>query len=225
MLPPIPKQWRTGPVVRPGGAIVAALLLAGLLALAGCEGADDFELEGELGPGSGGSDVNPAALASHDLMNFSGETVIGTMQYDSSVLLHFHPDPENEALHVIANITPEQLIADLADDGVLNGFAGDDVAIFITPIVGRADTPCRFQAALLARDEKYSIQGSGDRKTDSGRDLHQVNLIKPSIPQTQRFYCYELDDPFGAQLNVIAMDAQHQEWLVVHAVLNSIAKQ
>jgi hypothetical protein len=205
--------------------LLAVAALAFALALAGCGDVEDYNLEGELGDGTGGPAVNEDALVSHDLTNLALDTVIGTIAYDSTAFVHYHPDPEDESLHVIANIAPEQIIADFLDDGVLNDFSGDDIAIFVTPIIGRADTPCRFQAAVLARDENYKIKGSGDRKTNTGQELHQVNLAKASIPLTQRFYCYELIGEFGAQLNVVAVDDEHQDWRVVFAVLNSVVRE
>ena len=41
---------------------------------------------------------------------------------------------------------------------------GDDIVVFYTRIVGRPDTPCRFQAAIQARDEDFKILESGDRE-------------------------------------------------------------
>jgi hypothetical protein len=121
-----------------------------------------------------------------------------------------------------ANVAPEILLADFADDGMIDDISGDEVVMIMTRIIGRPDTPCRFQAALLARDHGYEIDKSGDRKNDNGLELHQVNLKNDKIPEHQRFYCFQLKKPFGIQINVFTVDEEHQDWRQVFHLLNSV---
>jgi hypothetical protein len=201
---------------------LATILLAGALALLpGCA-EEEPELKGELGPGSGGPDVDANFVAGHDWTDPDGDS-IGMFEWDASQFLHFHPDPEDESLHVVANVAPEVLLADLAD-GSLDELQDDEVVMLMSRIVGRADTPCRFQAALLARDEDYEITASGDRRNDQKLELHQVNLHNNAIPAHQRFYCFQLRDPFGIDINVITRGRESQDWEQVFYLLNSVDK-
>ena len=201
--------------------MVAALLSA--LTGFGCSEPAEDQLHGKIGTGSGGPEIDETQLLPHDWAGPDGDE-IGIFEYDASQFLHYHPDPEDDALHVVANITPDVLIADLADDGIINDISGDEVLMIMTRTVGRPDTPCRFQAALLARDEGYDVKASGDRKNSNGLELHQVNLRNEKLPASQRFYCFELKKPFGIQINVFTADEKHQDWRVVFALLNSVDK-
>ena len=189
--------------------------------LAACAQPAEEQLHGKLRNGSGGPDIDETQLMSHIWADSDGKE-IGSFEYDASVFLHYHPDPDNDALHVVANITPDVLIADLADDGIINNISVDEVLMIMTRIVGRPDTPCRFQAALQARDQRYKILASGDRKNNRGLELHQVNLRNKKLPASQRFYCFELKKPFGIQINVFTADEEHQDWREVLALLNSV---
>jgi hypothetical protein len=204
---------------------LAAALAAGCLGFLGaCAEPAIEELSGPIGAGEGGPAVNLSVTLSHPLTDPGGGT-IGELSYDGSAFLHYHPDPASDGLHVLANIPPEQLLADLADDGELNRLSADNIVIVLTRIVGRPDTPCRFQAALLARDRGYEILAAGDRRNDQGLGLHQVNLVRAHDSVAQRFYCAQLRDPFGIQINVFTADEAHQVWQILHHVLNTLAKR
>jgi hypothetical protein len=201
---------------------LAAAALCALVTM-GCSEAGEGGLHGKLGTGSGGPDIDRNQLVSHDWTDPEGKA-IGSFNYDASQFLHYHPDPKDDSLHVVANVPVEVLLADIADDGLINDIAADEVLMVMTRIIGRPDTPCRFQAALLARDEGYEIQDSGDRKNAKNLELHQVNLKNEKIGVHQRFYCWQLKDPFGVQINVFTADDEHQDWRQVFHVLNSVDK-
>ncbi|MCH8883138.1 MAG: hypothetical protein IIA41_06525 [SAR324 cluster bacterium] len=205
-------QAITGPQAMAAPQIIAArlgmaarLILATALAAAiggGCMAMED-ELDGPLGPGQGGPTVDTAALEQHDLTAADGQ-IIGVLQFDPGYYFHFHfrPYPMADVRHILATIT-------------------GDVLLTITRIVGRPDTPCRFQAAVLARDEGYEILGSGDRTNDRGLEFHQVNLENERLPAAQRFYCAKLHQRIGVQISVFSVLEEVQEYLQVHFVLNS----
>ena len=194
--------------------LVCAVLLPGA-----CNEQAEEELKGKIGPGEGGPAVSDTP-SEHFVRN-SASQIIGLYRYDDSFFLHDHPDPDNESLHVLATLTLVEIIVDLADDGELNGLTGSDTVIFITRIIGRPDTPCRFQAAVQARDEGFEILASGDRSNDQNLDFHQVNLSKGTIHQ--RFYCTKLRQNLGVAFNVFTAAAEVQEYLQVHSLLNSVA--
>ena len=189
--------------------LILAMALAAAVA-AGCMAMED-ELDGPLGPGQGGPAVDTAALEQHNLTAADGQ-IIGVLQFDPGYYFHIHCDPDDftncqlestgDVVHVLAAIT-------------------GDVQLAITRIVGRPDTPCRFQAAVLARDEGYEILGSGDRTNDRGLEFHQVNLENERLPAAQRFYCAKLHQRIGVQISVFSVLEEVQEYLQVHFVLNS----
>jgi hypothetical protein len=202
--------------------LLAVALIVALTGLGCSEPAED-QLHGSIGSGSGGPDIDGTQLMSHDWTDPDGAK-IGTFQYDASAFLHYHPDPTDDALHVVANVAPEVLLADLADDGIINDVSDGEVLMIMTRTVGRPDTPCRFQAALLARDDGYEVKKSGDRKNAISLELHQVNLRNDKLHESQRFFCFQLKKPFGIAINVITADEAHQNWRQVFLVLNSVDK-
>ncbi|MCZ6554009.1 MAG: hypothetical protein O7A67_09455 [SAR324 cluster bacterium] len=196
--------------------MAARLIVAAALAAAvggGCIAMED-ELDGPQGPGQGGPTVDTAALEQHDLTTAAGQ-IIGVLQFDPGYYFHIHCDPDDftncqlestgDFVHTLAAIT-------------------GDVQLAITRIVGRPDTPCRFQAAVLARDEGYEILGSGDRTNDRGLEFHQVNLENERLPAAQRFYCAKLHQRIGVQISVFSVLEEVQEYLQVHFVLNSTGR-
>ncbi len=203
-------QAITGPPAMAGPLRIAAWLTLAASLAAGCMAMED-ELDGPLGPGQGGPTVDTAALEQHDLTTAAGQ-IIGVLQFDPGYYFHIHCDPDDftncqlestgDFVHTLAAIT-------------------GDVQLAITRIVGRPDTPCRFQAALLARDESYEILGSGDRTNDQGLEFHQVNLENERLPAAQRFYCAKLHQRIGVQISVFSVLEEVQEYLQVHFVLNS----
>ncbi|HEX9843679.1 MAG TPA: hypothetical protein VGC20_13055, partial [bacterium] len=85
----------------------------------------------------------------------------------------------------------------------------------------RPDTPCRFHAALLARDEGFTISGDGeDRVNDRGVVFHEVVLVKGA--QLLRLDCAQLTGIFGVEMFGDSLVSGGLDTQQVHAVLNSI---
>jgi hypothetical protein len=92
--------------------------------------------------------------------------------------------------------------------------------ILITHISGRPDTPCRFNAAVLARDSGFEIGDTGFRSNALGQRLYQVNLQQPGAYVT--LFCANLLDNAGSQFSIFADAPDKVSWLQVYAVINSI---
>jgi hypothetical protein len=179
----------------------AALAVGLLLALGGCGTATKDELEGAIGAGSTGPDVNTATVQTVSLTDGVGRPV-GTLDYDGSYFTPVYTGAEGEALQfAFANQT-------------------DLILFSATRIVGRPDTPCRFSGALLARDENYEIQASGERTNDQGLKVYQVSLEQG--PLRRNFYCATLRDNLGAELEVAAATPEGQQSIQIHYVLNTL---
>lgn len=177
------------------------LLLLGLLAA--CEPDEEGgELSGAIGPGGGGPPVAAASVLTDALTTSSGEQ-IGTLSYDASYLL--------------------QVFAGAAADNILYIYmdiADPVVEIAVSRISGRFETPCRFSAAILARDQDFSIQASGDVVNAQGLIFHQVNLFKGDT--FQRFYCTELRSNVGVQISAISRGGNKLDFEQMHFLLNSV---
>jgi hypothetical protein len=188
----------------------SALRLAGLalvlLAVAGCgRESNKDKLDGPLGPGAGGQAV---LLPGTGLPLTRPDGVQnGSLSYDS---LYFTftaapPPPAN-------TISPN--FGAFADKNL------DGIQILVTHISGRADTPCRFSAALLARDSGFTVGDTGFRTNGAGQKLYQVNVSGPGA--AGRLFCAELQSKTGMQFAVLAPTPDKLEYLQVHFLLNSI---
>ena len=182
------------------------ILLAGAL-LTGCGGeAEDSELPGIFGPGSGGTPVNTATSVSFDFKDASS-TPIGTMTYDDN----YFPDvtvalPTTTGLLLVLSTPPAP--------------TGDGLSLVFTRIAGRPDTACRFLAAVLARDQAYTILQSGDRLNSRGLEFHQVDLARGGAGLS--LFCVSLREPVGLMVRGEAPSPATLGNLQVYAVLNSI---
>ena len=175
----------------------ALAMLGMLLLLASCAPPMEIpELSGPFGPGSGGPPVNPVALVTQPLT--SGGLPLGSLDYDST---YFTPIPTGTEVVVLSDATGA-------------------VVLTVAPISGRPDTPCRFQAALLARDHGYAILAAGDRTNALGLDFHEVDLGPGA--DFQRFYCAELKSHLGVLINGISKPTNALGSEQVHLVLNSV---
>ncbi len=182
------------------GPLGLALALAVGLAAAACQPDPKPELKGHLGPGSGGpAIVGPPATI--DIAKANGE-VVGYADYDAANLLPLGP------------AAPDHFES-LVD-------ATGTVLLQLMRISGRADTPCRFQAALLARDQGFDIQKSGERKNDQDLDFAQVNLEKDGVWLS--LFCTTLRSEIGVLVQVVADSAEKIDWVQVHYVLNTVRK-
>jgi hypothetical protein len=180
---------------------VAALLLAlGLLTACGSDKQKD-SLEGPIGPGSGGPAVAPATLVQANLTKPDG-TVIGSLAFDTAFFTPLAPPP--------------------ASPGSLTNMP-NGISILMTNISGRPDTPCRFNAAILARDSGYEIGDTGFRTNALGQELYQVNLS--SSGSWVRLFCANLRDNVGLQFAISANAPDKVSWLQVYYVMNSLHAQ
>jgi hypothetical protein len=194
-------SWRGVPLLG-----VAACLLAGAL-LSACGGdATKDNLSGYLGAGAGGPDTSPplGTVQSVSLTRPDG-TQIGTLSYDDGFFAESQPDPA--------------VIGELTDTHTGSG----TLTISATHITGRADTPCRFDAAILARDGGYDITDFGGRKNAMGQGLYEVKESKGG--SYLALFCANLKDNSGVQLTVTADTPDKLSWLQVFAVLNSLVAQ
>lgn len=177
---------------------LAALLLIGAPLLAGClpEETDPRP----FGPGNGSPVMGTSPTA---LLDTNGNT-IGSLDYNNS---YFTLGLPNFTLPA----DPEMGVITSPPNGI---------GLLVSLIAGRPDTPCRFAAAMLARDEGYTILGDGeDRINDQGVEFHEVWLSGPS---ELRFDCAQLTGNLGVMVQAQAASSSLLKTSEVHFVLNSI---
>jgi len=158
------------------------------------------QLSGWIGPGAGGP--SPAGAPTAQPIVRPDGTTIGTFFYDAGFFGFTTPDPTQ--------------IGVLTEIPTGSGF----LQILITHISGRPDTPCRFNAAVLARDNGFEIGDTGFRSNALGLRLYQVNLHQPGAYVT--LFCVNLRDNTGAQFSILADAPDKVSWLQAYAVINSI---
>ena len=193
-------RWRHG-----RGRMARALLcLAAVALLSACqideEGAD---LSGPIGPGSGGPPVDETRVLTDPITAPDGST-LGSLSHDSGYLTRAFSGSATDETHYI-----------YVD-------ASQSVAVTVTRISGRPDTPCRFSAALLARDEGYAILASGDVANDQNLEFHQVNLVQGDT--FQRFHCTELQSNVGIQISTTSLGGDQLDYEQLHYLLNSVSR-
>lgn len=182
--------------------VLAGLLTAGLL-LACSQEQEEEELSGAIGVGAGGTAVMAGTVLTDPILTPAGVQA-GTLDYDSGYWTRTFLDGAGGGpLYSYEN----------AADGLL-------IAVFL--ISGRPDTRCRFDAALLARDEGFTILASGDVLNEAGLEFHQVNLSNGSL--AQRFFCAELLNNVGVEITVTALPADSVTFEQVHFLLNTVRK-
>ncbi len=182
--------------------LILALMLS--VTLTGCEEEED-ELSGPFGPGAGdGPIVTPSAL--QDLKASDDTTVFGAFQYDDG-----YWDDKSAA----ENITDPELYL-FWDDPTF-----PSLILSFTRISGRPDTPCRYEAAIIARDYGYTILASGDRTNSQGLDFHQVNLSKGT--DYYHLYCATVSGNLGVKITGISLGANKLGNEQVHYILNSVS--
>jgi hypothetical protein len=178
---------------------LALALTLGLLCA--CRGdVNKDQLSGPIGPGAGG--LPPAGTPMTAVIARPDGTPIGGFSYDPSFFTQSIPDP----------VLTGALTAIATGSGSLQ--------ILIAHISGRPDTPCRFNAAVLARDGGFEIGDTGFRSNALGQRLYQVNLQRPGTYVT--LFCANLLDNTGSQFSIFADTPDEVRWLQVYAVINSI---
>lgn len=193
----IPRCRRAGLL----GALLAVALLAVAL-LAGCMPAPpQEELDGPIGPGEGGTPVSESTVETLPLLTPAG-TTLGEFDLDTGYWETTFTGGEEDPLYY----------------GFENG--DDGLVMALLRISGRPDTPCRFDAAILARDEGFTILAAGDVTNDQGLEFHQVNLENGDV--AQRFFCVELLNHLGVQFSITGVVAETVSYEQVHYVLNAV---
>lgn len=194
------KQRRRG-WWRPLCALALLALLAGA-----CEADEEGdELSGAIGPGFGGPAV-PQGVIQIDNLDTPQPVTIGTISFDDGYLMRVFTGGPADEVHYI--------YMDIADPAL---------EIVILRITGRAETPCRFAAAILARDEGFTIQASGDVTNAQGLIFHQVNLARGDT--FQRFYCTELRPNVGIMISAESRLGNKLDFEQMHFLLNSVTRQ
>ncbi len=201
------------------GRGLLGLFLAALLAVlpAACRNEEQgAELSGEIGPGSGGPPVVQARVMTVLLATPDCQT-IGTLAFDSGYFTRTFPAGAANEIPFVCEITSE------AVDEIHYVYqnTAEAVTVIISRISGRPDTPCRFNAALLARDEGFAILASGDVFNAAGLEFHQVNLTREAT--FQRFHCTELRSNVGIQISSTSTGGDKLGSEQLHFLLNSVS--
>ena len=180
-------------------ALVGALALL----LAGCGLAPDNETPTPFGPGTAPPTAGTPSAA-QSIPDLTGGS-IGQFEYDSTYF----------AAYVTSTPT-----LDNPQFGSLSTAAGD-VVVQLSVIFGRPDTPCRYQAALAARDDGYAIDGDGAKRiNDQQVEFAEVLLNNGSA--YWRLDCAQPTGNVGVQVWGIADAPDKLGTEPVHLLLNSI---
>lgn len=194
-------RWRW---TRHAAVLLVALALAAVL-LSGCGEDPEEELDGKFGNGNDSAAYTGGPDVEIDLTKSSG-SVFGVAEYDSNFFVFVPPEASGDFGTVVDN----------ADEDLAT------VAVTLIRISGRADTPCRYQAAVLARDEDYTIEESGTRKNAHNIEFYQVNLKKSGTHLS--VFCAQMSGEVGVSVQVIAASSALIKSEQVHFILNSIRK-
>ncbi|HEX7929238.1 MAG TPA: hypothetical protein VF678_16705 [bacterium] len=181
------------------------VLLVAVLLLSACgEEQKEEGLHGHFGPGQGTPPAGPA-FTTIDITKESG-SVVGKVDYDATFFATTIPPAASEEFGTLAdNATPPTIV------------------VTLIRITGREDTPCRFQAAVLARDQDYDILESGARENSHSLDFYQVNLKKGS--QHLSLFCATLGDDVGTAIQVTTQSAALIKSSQVNYILNTTRKE
>lgn len=179
----------------------ACLVLAStlFLGLAGCGAEEEPELSGRFGDGSVGTAVDVDAVETASIRTSSG-TAIGSYAYDAN---YFSDETDEDSEAAV-------LLVSESDGLVVRG----------STISGRPDTPCRFSAAVMARDDDFDIRDAGERSNSQGLDFYQVNLKRGSTYRS--VYCATLQGDLGVFLLAEAEGGSLLKSRQLRYVLNSI---
>lgn len=184
------------------GLALTMLLLS--LPLAGCGSEEEEDaLAGPFGEGAGGTAVDAGQVVLHPFTNSVGETP-GAMEYDSSYFFAV-ADPAGSSAISLTNSAPP---------------AGDGTALAVVPIVGRADTACRYLAAVMMRDQGYEFVAAGERINNNELEFYQVDIIAAEVPVS--LFCAIFRDNQGVMIQATAPGWEPLGYLQMHFLLNSL---
>lgn len=164
--------------------------------------AEEEETASLLGNGSGGVAVS-ANLITRDITKSSGE-LIGTYQYDGDVFLEvFSAASSAETVFLI-----------------LSDITGSTITVTAGRIIGRPDTACRYQAAVMARDLDYEIEDTALKKNAEDIEFYKVSVSKSGAYVD--LYCATLSDQIGVSFIVSSSSVEAPQFQQVFSLLNSV---
>ena len=172
------------------------------LLLVACSDVPEEETASAMGNGSGGRSTG-LNLVTRDITKVSGE-VIATYQYDGDVFTEIFS----------AASTAETIFLILTD------ITGSDISITSARIIGRPDTACRYQAAVLARDQNFEIEDTTLKTNASGIEFYHVSIRKSA--DYRDLYCASLSDQIGVSFTITASSAEFLRYQQVYFLLNSV---
>ncbi|MFH2130890.1 MAG: hypothetical protein ABIK68_11015 [bacterium] len=178
------------------------ILFGTLFLLTTCKEAPEPDITGQFGSGSGGTTVS-GAQNRRNITKTSGE-VIATYAYDAAYFVEIYS----------AAVSTDPIFLALAD------IQGEGLSLVISRIYGRPDTACRYVAALLARDEGFEIDLTGERENTLGIAFYQVEVHKGS--DYRGLFCAELKDDIGVSLAVRATARAMLASEQIYFILNSL---
>lgn len=170
--------------------------------LAACKDAPEPDLTGEFGTGSGGAAVS-GIQSQKNITGTSGE-IIATYKYDAT----FFTEIPNTVLD------PDATFLILADTG------NTGLSVVTARIFGRPDTACRYLAALMARDEDFEIDLTGERKNAQSIDFYQVEVHKGST--YRGLFCADLKGNIGVSITVQGTSKAMLSYEQIYFILNSV---
>ncbi len=174
------------------------ILLGIVFLLAACKEAPEPDLTGEFGNGSDGTAVSGTPSLAE--ITDTGSGVIATYKYDPIFFTAF------------PGVDPIFLI--LTDNG------GEGISVVTSRIYGRPDTACRYLAALMARDEDFEIDLTGDRENAQGIEFYQVEVHKGSI--YRGLFCADLKNNIGVSITVQGTSKTMLSYEQIYYILNSV---
>ncbi len=121
---------------------------------------EEEESASVLGDGSGGT-ATGSNLVAHNITKATGG-IIANYQYDGDVFVELYSGTSSAD-------TVFQILSDITSSGI---------SITISRIIGRSDTACRYQAAVLARDLDFDIEDTALKTNKNGIEFYLVQVQK-----------------------------------------------
>ena len=179
------------------------LLFLVLALLAGCGGGSDLKEtpKGDLGSGSTGPSLS--STQSTQVLTAADGTPIGSLTLDLGYFtpLYFATGPTDDLFALLAS-------------------SQSSLQVSLVRILGRPDTACRYQAALLARDQGFTTGEAGYKTNQQGLELYQARASKDA--DFRVFTCTKLKDQLGVILSAQANSAAELEAIPFYGMLHSL---